>query len=272
MISGLLLWMLLSVLLDLTSATKVRACGISQGQLALLAICAVTATLEDLDDGPPVKSTIVRRGKFKTKKRVRRSVQSIFNEYGPGYVKRAYCMTEEAFWALHVLVKPYMVSTYHRPPGRDPKTHRKGSKNGIIPSETCLSAAVRYFAGGRPEDISISHGISHSEVFVSVWQVVDAVNECPGLAFGFPKCHDEQRKTALAFKEKSEIGIDCCVGAVDSLLIWIEKPSSRDCEFASCGAKKFFCGHKHKFGLNLQGTCDARGRFLDLHLPSSVDI
>jgi DDE superfamily endonuclease len=49
-------------------------------------------------------------------------------------------------------------------------------------------------------------------------------------------------------------------------LLWIENPSTADCEQAACGAKKFFCGRKHKFGLNLQGTCDAEGRFLDISI------
>jgi DDE superfamily endonuclease len=41
---------------------------------------------------------------------------------------------------------------------------------------------------------------------------------------------------------------------------------------ADCGAKKFFCGRKHKFGLNRQGTCDADGRFLDIPIshPAST--
>jgi DDE superfamily endonuclease len=56
------------------------------------------------------------------------------------------------------------------------------------------------------------------------------------------------------------------------LLIWIERPSAADCAEAHCGAKKFFCGRKHKFGLNLQGTCDAFGRFLDISIghPAST--
>lgn len=30
------------------------------------------------------------------------------------------------------------------------------------------------------------------------------------------------------------------------------------------GVKKFLCRHKGKFGLNMQGVCDAKGRFLDV--------
>jgi DDE superfamily endonuclease len=52
----------------------------------------------------------------------------------------------------------------------------------------------------------------------------------------------------------------------------MEKPSKADCLKAQCGSKKFFCGRKHKFGLNLQGTCDAEGKFLDISIahPAST--
>jgi DDE superfamily endonuclease len=273
MIGRLLLWIVLSVLLDLASGAKAENKPvISQNQLAVIAMLALAAALDDDSEDELVKRFIVRRGKFKTTKRVRRPVQTLFAEYGPSYFRRAYRMNEAAFWELHALLKPYMISTYKRPAGRKPKTHRKGTKNGIIASEARLSIAIRYFAGGRPDDISVSHGVSHSEVFVSVWQVVDAVNRCPALDISFPECHDEQRKMALAFQEKSEVGIDCCVAAIDGLLLWIEKPSSRDCRVSTVGAKKFFCGRKHKFGMNFQGTCDARGRFVDISIrhPAST--
>jgi DDE superfamily endonuclease len=41
---------------------------------------------------------------------------------------------------------------------------------------------------------------------------------------------------------------------------------------AKCGAKKFYCGRKHKFGLNLMGTVDYQGRFLDVQIkhPAST--
>jgi hypothetical protein len=181
-------------------------------------------------------------------------------------------MTESAFWELHGMLEPYMSSIRLR--GGRLKTHRNGGKNGLIPTEIRLSAAIRYFAGGRPEDIAISHGIAHSEVFYSVWKVVDAVNRCDELSFSFPASHAKQQELALGFKAKSAAGIDCCVGAVDGMLLWIERPTNADCERAHCGPKKFFCGRKHKFGLNLQATCDAEGKFLDVliaHPASTSD-
>ena len=179
-------------------------------------------------------------------------------------------MTEEAFWDLHELLKPHMGSSRKRA-GKE-KKHKNGGKNGLISTETRLSAAIRYFAGGRPEDIAISHGIAHSEVFYSCWKIVDAVNNCPELAFGFPESHEKQRELAAAFQGNSRANIDCCAGAVDGLLIWIERPTAAHCLVAECGPKKFFCGRKHKFGLNMQGTCDADGKFLDVSIahPAST--
>ena len=32
-----------------------------------------------------------------------------------------------------------------------------------------------FFSGGSPLDIALVYGVSHSEVFISTWKVVDAV-------------------------------------------------------------------------------------------------
>jgi hypothetical protein len=75
-----------------------------------------------------------------------------------------------------------------------------------------------------------------------------------------------------AFKEKSKANIDCCAGAVDGLLVWTLKPSYLDCISLGFQEGKFFCGRKHKFGLNLMGVCDAECRFLDIDIshPAST--
>jgi hypothetical protein len=65
-------------------------------------------------------------------------------------------------------------------------------------------------------------------------------------------------------RARSHPNFDCCVGFIDGMLLWIEKPTPEDCEIAQVKPKKFFCGCKKKFGLNFQGVCDAKGRFLDV--------
>jgi hypothetical protein len=56
------------------------------------------------------------------------------------------------------------------------------------------------------------------------------------------------------------------------MLLWIERPDNADCQRAHCGPKKFFCGRKHKFGMNMQATCDAEGKFMDVSIahPAST--
>jgi hypothetical protein len=63
-----------------------------------------------------------------------------------------------------VLLDQLMKQPTRRRVGSTIKKHRNGGKNGLVSTEMQLSAAIRYFAGGRPDDIAISHGIAHSEV------------------------------------------------------------------------------------------------------------
>jgi hypothetical protein len=110
------------------------------------------------------------------------------------------------------------------------------------------------------------HGVSHTEVYQSIWRVLDAINQHSDFDMKFPDDNDAQRKIADGFKTKSQAGFDCCVGCIDGILIWTEKPSLRDCLLSTCGAKKFLCGRKKKFGLNMQGVCDVPGKmWLLLH-------
>jgi DDE superfamily endonuclease len=134
--------------------------------------------------------------------------------------------------------------------------------------------AVRYFAGGRPEDICLVHGVSHSEVFKSVWKVVDAVLACEQLSFSFPSDHEKQKELAVGFASKSQPGFSNCCGAINGMLLWTERFSDEERAKAGCASKKFFCGRKHKFGLNMQGTCDSECCFLDVcikHPASTSD-
>ena len=198
--------------------------------------------------------------------RTRKYVNDIFNELGPYYVRRAYRMEPNSFWKLCRILRPYVLKVSEK------KTWKNGAKNGLIPTPTKISVAIRYFAGGSPYDIAVVHGIGHTDVFRCVWTVVDAVNKCPELAFKYPTNHEEQQKIADGFNSVSRGVFHCCAGAIDGILVWLEKPSEKHCEMSECGAKKFFCGRKKKFGLNMQATCDHEKRFLDIYLkhPAST--
>jgi len=151
---------------------------------------------------------------------------------------------------------------------------RGGAKNGLILHATRLSAALRCFAGGRPDDIALVRGISHTAVCKSKWQIVDDVNKCECLAVRHPSDHSEQKKIAHGFQKRSKAGFDICAGAVDCMLVWIDKPTARECDKSEAGPRKFFCGQKHKCGVNLQVVCDSEGHFLDMsigHPASTAD-
>ena len=80
-------------------------------------------------------------------------------------------------------------------------------------------------AGGNPIDIGMHHGIHNKDVFKHVWKVLDAVNQCKELDFGFPDKHEDQQRIAAGFAKKFQVGFDNCVGCIDGILIWTEKPS-----------------------------------------------
>ena len=65
--------------------------------------------------------------------------------------------------------------------------------NGPITSIMHLGAAIHYFAGGAPYNIMCCFCIAYSEVLVSVWIVVDAVNACPPFHIMYPALLEQQQ-------------------------------------------------------------------------------
>jgi hypothetical protein len=169
-------------------------------------------------------------------------------------------MSETKFDELVKLLKDYL-----------PAKQRVGP-NGIISPELELSIALRYFAGGSPLDFIASHGLSHTSIWRSIWRIVEAINECEQLRIIFPEDHSVQKEIAAAFKQKSDVGFDNCVGAIDGLLICTEKPTETFAHVMKTGSRAFFCGRKSRFGYNMQAVCDAEGRFLSVWInhPASA--
>lgn len=192
--------------------------------------------------------------------RKRRNVNDLFKEVGPAIFKRMYRMEEESFWLLLDIIESEMAG------GSCKKRKRGKTPNGDITKPSRLAMALRYFAGGDPYDIAQAHGVHPNEVKKSAWVVVDAINHIKQLDIKFPTSHEKQYEIAEGFKRKSKIAIDNCVGAIDGILIWTHKPSTADIACIGFGDAKFFCGRKKKFGLNMQGTCDSRGFFLDVEI------
>ena len=54
--------------------------------------------------------------------------------------------------------------------------------------------------------------------------------------------------------------------------MWTSKPTTIVLKKARLGCKKFFCGRKKRFGLNMHAICDHRRRFLDIDIshPAST--
>ena len=127
-------------------------------------------------------------------------------------------------------------------------------RNGPIDTSVRLACALRYFAGGSPYDIACSYGIAYCEVHNSVWFVVEAVNSHLPFFIEYPADVEKQLKIAQQFKNVSGIPFENCAGAIDGILIWIEKPTEKEAKKAGIGRKKFLCTRKNKFGLNCQAV------------------
>ena len=155
---------------------------------------------------------------------------------------------------------------------RQRKTWKRYIPNGEITTTVRLAIALRFFAGGSIYDIAPLYGVGKDSAFLSVWFVVEAVHRTTSLDMSFPQDHATQKMLARQFLRRSQAAFDCCVGAVDGILIWVLQPSPSCCKESKCDATKFFCGRKHKFGLNCQAVADCRGRFLDMSIryPAST--
>jgi hypothetical protein len=197
-------------------------------------------------------------------KRGRSKVVDIFREYGPSGTRRAFRMDESVFWTLLDVLEEKMPKREERKKG--------ATQNGEIENSVRLGIALRYFAGGDPYDIAIVFHVSRTCVFLSIWLIVEAINTSDALDISYPSDYDGQREIAEGFRKASAVDFGNCGGCIDGILIWINKPSVRELEKVGIGGRKFYCGRKKKFGLNMQATCDSRRRFLDINIrhPASA--
>ena len=144
-------------------------------------------------------------------------------------------MTKESFFCLFDIIESFLP---------DPGKYFTRVPNGIISKEAHLCMAIRTFAGGDKFDIAEIYGVNESEVNRSMWFVVDAINNAQELDISYPTCHIQQSIIARGFQEKSTINIDNCAGAIDGILIWINKPTIPDTKDVGLGPLKFCCGRK----------------------------
>jgi hypothetical protein len=118
-------------------------------------------------------------------RRRRRDVSDLFYELGDNNSRRAYRMHPSVFKKLCELLRPRLEQQL------DPMCLLR-IPNGPISYTIRISITLRYLAGGQPMDIALDHGVSHSEVFTSLWMVIDAINQEPDLAINFPVSNSKQ--------------------------------------------------------------------------------
>jgi hypothetical protein len=174
------------------------------------------------------------------------------------YVRRAYRMTYQSFKHLAALLRSYIFAACGK------RGLPRYYSNRRISPDARLACAIRWFAGGSPYYIMTPYGISHTDTTNSFWFVVDAIDEHPAFAIVYPTTHNNQCSIAAGFSDVASAGFACCSGAVDGILIWIHKPSPRECLDSGCSLGKSFCGRTKKFGLKCQAVCNIRGRILDI--------
>ena len=212
----------------------------------------MSALLMDQEESKPgrkIGSSIV--------KRKRREIDDHFDSLGTYLFRRMYRMHKVDFEKLYHMLLPALPNGNIRTRGATP--------NGDISLKTRLAMALRFCAGGDRMDIAATHVVHPLEVYKSLWMVVDAINETPSLDIEFPANHDKQQQLADEFASKSKADITQCCAAVDGMLIWTHMPTEK-MDDLGVGPAKFYDGRKKKFGLTMQGTCDARKRFLDIYI------
>ena len=72
----------------------------------------------------------------------------------------------------------------------------------------------------------------------SVWQVVVAVNNHLEFQISYPLSVEEQEKIVAGFNKVNSIGFDVCAGAIDGILIWMQKPCFKEALRVGVGEKK----------------------------------
>ena len=109
-------------------------------------------------------------------------------------------------------------------------------------------------AGGNPLDIGDLRDGVNDKVTHSLWIVVDNNHVLPELNIILLESYVAQTKVKEGFREKYTSDINCCVGAINGLLIWMNKLSVKDVKVLKLGPPKFSCDRKLKYGSNLVGV------------------
>ena len=198
-----------------------------------------------------------RKGKERKRNRAPFDIK-IGNKLSDRLFRRIYRMRRSSFNKLHDVLKPRLEEIFFP---RGGGKRRKNKSRYHIDTKTRLSIALRFFAGADPCDVMQVHDVGLSTVYSTVWGVIDAINSTDALAYHFPN-HEQQREIAEGFRARSGAGFSKVIGAIDGLIICIIKPCLKFSRAANCGQTNFRCHRKDKYGLNFQGICDHRLKFI----------
>ena len=180
-------------------------------------------------------------GSFYDSHRVRKDLEKdMFDQLGEYYIPRAYRMDKPTFYKLHQKLDPLLISHFFPKEAGNRDIY---SNPYLIKTEIRLSIALRYFAGASPHDLVVTHGVSMTSVFLSIWGVIDSINKCSDLDIIFPD-YRTQQDIAHGFKKRSGADFGIVIGAIDGILIWILKPFRQECHLAECGEASFNCSVK----------------------------
>ena len=217
---------------------------VSNSSSLIAAVVAIAAVDLDFD----TSKSCNRFGRAARTRR-QRSVLEMYEALGPVYFRRAHRMSYESFCILHNKLKEGIVKALGQRNAQDDlHGNLPPTPNGRISTTVRLACALRYFAGGSPYDIMINYGVSHTDIFSSVWSVVEAINQLEQFFIIYPASHDKQRQIAAGFHAVSQAGIDNCAGALDGILIYIHKPTLQESRKCRISQLKFFCGRKISLG------------------------
>jgi len=134
---------------------------------------------------------------------------------------------------------------------------------GAIETEVKLACTLRQLFGEESKSLVDVFKISPTSERAAFMDVVARINACPELDGDlFATDHSipvlERRAQDFADRSAYPTVFRHAIGAIDGLFIKTEQP-----EAAEVGnVRAYWSGHKKGFGLNMQGVCDAKCRFI----------
>ena len=104
-------------------------------------------------------------------KRKRRCVSDIFEKLGPCF-RRTYRMNEINFWKVYNILQKYE----HEDSKKRKRKRDYSPPNDKIHFSLRVSVVIRYFSGASPYNLIVAHGMEYSNMYHSVWEIVDKIN------------------------------------------------------------------------------------------------